>query len=289
MTQLAMGDRKLSLESDSVVVGEAVELEIRRAGYVQRAVSSTIDAAVMAVVMVGLAVFIGTMLEFSARAGNDIDDAMLSALIILALVTATIIVPATIETLTKGRSLGRWIMGLQIVRDDGGAVGFRHAFIRALLGILDFVMTSGGCAAVAGMLHPKCKRVGDMLAGTICQQVRERQLPMRELAVPPHLRRWAASADVSRLPDRSSRRILDYLDQFERLDPSSRQRMAESIGREVMPYVHPMPNTDADSFLRAVAAIRRDREFAALERRWQQQHRILPTITRLPHGFPDRG
>lgn len=289
MTQLATGERKLTLESDSVVVGEAVELDARTAGFVHRAASSCIDAAVMALTLFALLIMFATVAGALSAAGQPLDEAMAAAIMILIVVTATVIVPATIETLTRGRSLGRWIMGLRIVRDDGGATGFRHAFIRALVGVLDFVMTSGGCAAICGMLHPKAKRVGDMLAGTVCQRVREWPLPNRHVAVPAHLTQWAASADVSRLPDRVSRRILDYLEQFDRLDPASRQRMAEALGRDVLPYVHPAPKTDADSFLRAVAAIRRDREFVALGQRSAQQERLLPTITRLPHGFPDRG
>ena len=45
---------------------------------------------------------------------------------VVAVVVATVVVPTVVETLTRGRSLGRLIMGLRIVRDDGGPVGARR-------------------------------------------------------------------------------------------------------------------------------------------------------------------
>ena len=50
------------------------------------------------------------------------------------------------ETATQGRSLGRWALGSRIVRDDGGAVAFRHAFIRSFVGLFEVVLTFGGVA-----------------------------------------------------------------------------------------------------------------------------------------------
>ena len=62
---------------------------------------------------------------------------------------AILIVPMLVETATGGRSLGKLAVGARIVRDDGGAIGLRHAFIRALLGVLEIFMTFGGLAATA--------------------------------------------------------------------------------------------------------------------------------------------
>ena len=38
------------------------------------------------------------------------------------LVTVMVVLPTTVETLTRGRSLGKLAMGIRIVRDDGGPV-----------------------------------------------------------------------------------------------------------------------------------------------------------------------
>ncbi len=83
--------------------------------------------------------------------------------------------PLLVEVLTRGRSLGKLILGLRIVRDDGGAVRLRHSFVRALLWQFEVIGTGGGIAALSGLVSPQTKRLGDYMAGTIA--VSERATP----------------------------------------------------------------------------------------------------------------
>ena len=48
------------------------------------------------------------------------DDALLSTAMLLATVLALVVLPTTLETLTRGRSLGKLALGLRTVRDDAG-------------------------------------------------------------------------------------------------------------------------------------------------------------------------
>ena len=41
--------------------------------------------------------------------------------------------PALLVTLTRGRTVGKLALGLRVVRDDGGPVGFRHCLTRTLV------------------------------------------------------------------------------------------------------------------------------------------------------------
>src|SRR3546814_2286922 len=68
---------------------------------------------------------------------------MIPPLVITLLVVVTVVAPTTVETVTRGRSLGKLAVGGRIVRPDGGAIGFRHAFLRALLGVLELWFTLG--------------------------------------------------------------------------------------------------------------------------------------------------
>ena len=43
------------------------------------------------------------------------------------LVVTLIVYPVTFETLLRGRTPGKAAMGLRVVRDDGGPIGFRQA------------------------------------------------------------------------------------------------------------------------------------------------------------------
>ena len=65
------------------------------------------------------------------------------------------------------------VLGLRVVRDDGGPIGFRQALVRGLAGLvlekpgLLFPLTT-----VAGLVTMSFsaaeKRIGDMMAGTSC-------------------------------------------------------------------------------------------------------------------------
>lgn len=279
----------LDVSDEQIVVGEGVALDVRPAGFLLRAASSLIDAIAYILLTFGAILAIVWMLVNAERAGARIETALVAALMTGTLVTMLVIVPCLVETLSRGRSLGRLILRLRIVRDDGGAAGFRHALIRALVGFFELFATSGGLAIIAGLVHPRSKRLGDLLAGTYAQNEAAPRLVANVGPVPPGLERWAQLADVARLPDRVARRMRDYLVQAPKLEPASRLRVAGSVAREVKDFVHPIPDVDADTFLRAVAAVRRDREFAALELRRMRRARVDPMLERLPHGFPQRG
>src|SRR3546814_5251935 len=99
--------------------------------------------------------------------------------------------PTTVETVTRGRSLGKRAVGGRIVRADGGAIGFRHAFLRALLGVLELWFTLGSLAALVGAFTPRAQRLGDLLAGTYSERTRTRPLPAPAPGIPPALAGWA--------------------------------------------------------------------------------------------------
>ncbi|WP_198018486.1 RDD family protein, partial [Sedimentibacter sp. B4] len=65
------------------------------------------------------------------------DEAMATALVYALLVIVFLIAPITVETLSRGRSLGKLAFGLQVLRDDGGPIRLRHASVRALVGVFE--------------------------------------------------------------------------------------------------------------------------------------------------------
>lgn len=277
------------MSDEQVVVGEGVALDVRPAGFLLRATSGLIDGVVYGAFTVLAMWLLFLVIGSMVADGREPDMAIIMASMIATLVACTVLVPMLVETLTRGKSVGRLVMRLRIVRDDGGAAGFRHAFVRALVGFFELWSTSGGIAIVVGLLNSRSKRLGDLLAGTYAQNEAAPRLAPNVMPLPAGLESWAAVADVARIPDRSARRMRDYLVQASKLEPAARMRVAGSVAREVKAYVHPIPDVDADTFLRAVAAIRRDREWAALQLRSQRLDRVVPILEQLPHGFPQRG
>jgi uncharacterized RDD family membrane protein YckC len=215
--------------------------------------------------LVGLAVLlllaaVATWLGSAGLLGPEV----FAPLTIATLVLVTVVLPTTVETATRGRSLGKLAVGARIVRSDGGAIGFRQAFLRALAGVLELWFTLGGLAAIVAAFTPRAQRLGDLLAGTHSERTRARPLPPPAPGVPPALQSWAAVADVARMPDRLAARISQFVRSAPELDPSARARLAQTLAAQARPFVAPLPRVDDDLLLHGVAAVRRDREYRAL-------------------------
>jgi len=270
--------------SQELVTGEAVALDLRPTGFVLRAAGTIIDW-VLYLGSYALAAIFGLPLVITAL---NLDNSAAAAVGIGALVLVLVVAPMTVELLTHGKSLGKLAVGGRIVRDDGGAIGFRHAFIRSLTGVLEIFMTFGGLAAIVALLNGKSKRLGDFIAGTYSQYERvSREVPAVH-GVPVELLEWSRTADVGRMPDRVARRIASFLRQASRLTPATRAARSNELATEAMVWVSPVPDASDELFLAAVAAVRRDREAAALTLEAARLDSLKPALEGLPHGFPDR-
>jgi uncharacterized RDD family membrane protein YckC len=271
--------RAARFDDESLVTGEAVALDIRPASALIRAGGAALDVLLTVVIVIAVLL---------ALAGLSVDEAAFRAIIIATLVFAMVLLPTTVETASHGRSLGKLVMGLRVVRDDGGAIGFRHAFIRALVGVVEIYLTFGGLAVLVGFLNPSSKRIGDLLAGTHAQVERVPKVPSTAFGVPPELVGWASTADVARLPDPLARRVASFFSNVHHLVPESRARLAGALAAEVAPFVSPLPDAPPERFLAAVAALRRERDLTALRLEDARLASLAPVLTATPVGFPDR-
>lgn len=270
-------------DSSELLTGEAVALDVQSTSFILRAAGAMIDF----LLSVLIAAFMFWVLFLLAGQGM-IDQSATAAVSVSIVVFCCVVVPTGIETLSRGRSLGKLAVGARIVRDDGGASGFRHAFIRAMVGFFEIYMTLGGVAALTGLLSTRSKRLGDLLAGTYAQQERVPRITEPVFGMPPALSGWAELADVGRMPDRLSRRIAQFLKQAPKLTPATRARLAQDLASEASVWVSPVPRVDPEIFLYAVAAARRDREYTAHMLERERLARVQPVLTGRPHDFPDR-
>jgi len=268
---------------NQLITGEAVALDLRPASFILRAAGTIIDWLVYLGAYILAWVFV-----LPALITADVEEGLLNILAISSLVFAIVVVPVTVETLSHGKSLGKLAVGVRIVRDDGGAIGFRHAFIRAMTGVLELYLTFGGFAAIVGFLGTRSKRLGDLIAGTYSQYERVSHRDKPVFGVPFELQHWALTADVARMPDALARRIAQFLGQANGLTPFTRDRLSRELATEASVYVSPVPSTHAELFLAAVSAMRRDREAAALAIEQRGLDALQPILTGMPHQFPQR-
>jgi uncharacterized RDD family membrane protein YckC len=271
-------------DGTELMTGEAVALDLRPTGFVLRAAGAIIDF----LLSIGLLLLLQLAIN-SPLVSPLLDSASAAAVSVGATVFCLLVVPLTVELATRGRSLGRLAVGARIVRDDGGAIGFRHAFIRALMGTIEIFSTLGGIAAITALLNSKSKRIGDLLAGTYSQNERVPRIVALGWSMPTPLIHWSTTADVARMPDGLSRRIVQFLGQAARLTPPARQRLATELAGEASRFVSPVPPGEPELFLAAIILLRREREALALKLEADRLQTLDPVLTGLPHGFPERG
>ncbi len=71
-----------------------------------------------------------------------------------------------LETIFQGKSFGKMIMKIKVVKLDGTQANFGAYLLRWLLRIIDTRIFSGGVALIAILVNGKGQRIGDMAAGT---------------------------------------------------------------------------------------------------------------------------
>ena len=267
-----MSNSTVGVGVDDLVTGEAVALELPAAGIAMHALSGILD-----VVIAVAALVIGLIIVPIVTQGAD--DAIAGVATTVLLVLVFVALPTALETLTRGRSVGKFATGLRTVRDDAGPIAFRHALTRALIGFVEIWALFGVPALVSGLVSSKGKRLGDYAAGTYV--VRERvhmTLPPPPM-MPPHLADWAAGADIARLPDGLAMAVRQFLMRAPLLSPQSRVALGVQLHDEVVTYLAPQPpaGTHPELVLAAVIADRRRRDSIRLQRDAALRRRLIPT------------
>ncbi|WIB25311.1 RDD family protein [Curtobacterium sp. MCSS17_015] len=272
--------RALDETDDALVVGEAVALDVVPAGIVLRLAAALLDALCLVALLVMLLIGLARVWPVG------IDDAWGAAAQIAVIVTVFVLVPAAVETATRGKSVGRYALGTRVVRLDGGAVSFRHAFTRSLVGLLELWTTFGSLALVVALFGSRPRRLGDLLAGTVVQHERLPRSAAPSVLLPPSLTAWARVADVRALPQRLENRLGAFFRGAATVQPALREATARALAAEVAGYAHPVPPVAPEEFLAGVVALRRQRDLLAFGGRVRSLDAAAAVAGARPPGFP---
>lgn len=257
-----------SYVGDEVITGEGVAVEVPAASALIRCASGLID--LIALVIIAFLVAFATSYVGGSEALGKITA-------LLSFIGIFVALPTLVETLTRGRSLGKLACGLRTVRDDGGPITMRHALTRALVSIPEVFMLAGAPAVLAMFIHPRAKRLGDMAAGTYVISQRAKLALPYPLQMPPGLHDWAIAADIATLPSPLAVAVRQFLARAGSMTPAARQSVGQDLLAAVLTYVSPPPPAFAppEYVLAAVIADRRRRDLIRLEREQRLRATVL--------------
>lgn len=248
-----------------LVTGDAVVLGLRPAKVPTRALAVLIDLVLVwtLYVAVSLAVLTGI---------SSLDPAAVAAVQVGLFLLVPVGVPIAVETLTRGRSVGKLACGLRVLREDGGPVRFRHCLVRGALGLVEIQLSVGVIACIASLVSPRGRRLGDVFAGTLV--VRERVPAVRTpqpLGQPWPDGRFAA-LDLSRVPEPLWLAVRQYLMRADQLDAQVGAAMSQKLAADLAAWTGaPAPaGVPPPAYLAGVLAERQARE---AERAFGARHR----------------
>jgi uncharacterized RDD family membrane protein YckC len=240
--------------SAAVVTPEAVPLDLETASIGSRFLGLMIDWVIQGVLLV-LLVVVASRASVSGWAGG-------AAVFFLVFIVIWGY-PIALETLWRGRTVGKAALGLRVVTKEGGQIGFRHAAIRASFGIVDFILSSGAVAVICVLATADNQRLGDLVAGTVVLRERTglRRPSPASFAAPPGLESYAAGLDLAGLGPAEYGVVRTFLLRAPSLPPAVRAQLAAQVADTVVARVQPPPpqGIPAEVFLACVAAAYRAR------------------------------
>jgi uncharacterized RDD family membrane protein YckC len=156
-----------------VATPEGIELTLRLAGPVPRALAWSIDLAIR------VAVVFAVSLAASAfgKAGVGV--------ILLAWFFVEWLAPAWFEAAWNGQTPGKRAMGIAVLNDDGTPLRWPAALTRNLLRAADFLPLLYGVGLVAMLSNRDFKRLGDLAAGTVVVYLSEKIKTERRIPEAP--------------------------------------------------------------------------------------------------------
>jgi uncharacterized membrane protein SpoIIM required for sporulation/uncharacterized RDD family membrane protein YckC len=226
---------------------EHVTLDLEIAGVGSRALAALIDVLILVGSALGILLVLGIVAGFGVTIGS-LGNAVL-LLIGFAVWNGYFIL---FEGLRQGQTPGKRFVGIRVVGDTGNAVGMGAAVARNLLRIADFLPPPYLIGALLVALHPRGKRLGDIVAGTVVARDRPAEAAARAAArAPSPAQPWAPSGlvQIPELTDGEFHVLAEFARRQGQLTPPARARLAAALAARMANHPPPPGVTQLDHLL----------------------------------------
>jgi uncharacterized RDD family membrane protein YckC len=139
----------------SIETPEGIELALRVAGPIVRAIAWSIDLGIRIIIYIILAILFGQLGEFG------------KGLLLLSIFFLEWFYPVFFEIYKQGASPGKSTMRIKVLHESGTPVDWSASMIRNLLRAVDFLPFLYGFGLISMIMNKDFKRLGDLAAGTV--------------------------------------------------------------------------------------------------------------------------
>jgi uncharacterized RDD family membrane protein YckC len=153
-----------------IETAQHVNLNYKPAGIFERILAYFIDFIVLGIYWVVLGM-IGSLSDSSGSPASSNDNMWLVYVIII---LPVMLYHLAMEILWNGYTVGKWLLGIRVVKLDGTRPSVSNYLIRWLIRLFEITMTSGVVAFFTLLLNGKGQRLGDIAAKTCVIKVGKR-------------------------------------------------------------------------------------------------------------------
>ena len=197
---------------------EHVSLEYELAGIGSRALAAVADTLLIAVLLVTVAFLTG-----DAFAGLGVFGAIAGTVLGFLLFWGYF---TLFEAFRAGQTPGKRWLGIRVVSDTGHALSFGAAAVRNLVRAADLFPPPYLLGGILVAVHPRAKRLGDIVAGTVV--IRDRPVESFAESEPPE-RDGARLIGAPELRDEEFRVLAGYIERGPSLVPAARAQFAARL------------------------------------------------------------
>jgi uncharacterized RDD family membrane protein YckC len=240
----------------AIATPEGVELEVELGGLGSRFLAQMIDWVLKALVLGALAIVLYAI-------GGGVATAVFLVLVFLIWFGYDVL----FEVLAGGRTPGKRLCGLRVVRAGGQPIGFVASSVRNLLRLVDGPLTLYMGGIVSVVVSKRNQRLGDMAADTLV--VREPPAPQdspvwerQSASAPPAP--WTAGGatngsgdpwDVSAISQEELAAVRQFLERRWTLEDQARRHLAWQLAEGLRPKVAGAPpELQGENLLERLAA-----------------------------------
>jgi uncharacterized RDD family membrane protein YckC len=236
------------MQAVTIETTQNVHIRLNLASLGQRVGAFVIDILITYITLTATLAFIAQLSGFGGEGTIWIAGGLFLLLISYHLV---------MEFLFEGQSVGKMMVGIRVIREDGRSGSFFNYFMRWILRPVDIAATFGVVAIVSVAVTGKQQRLGDILAGTVVVRTRSNAAKIGEQE-----RAEMISSDyvitypqVSVLTDEEIRKIRRLFNEIEQGDHdyyTSSKLMIQLKSAVVKKMGIPAPDEEARLFLKRV-------------------------------------
>jgi uncharacterized RDD family membrane protein YckC len=210
---------------------EGLVIEMTLAGLGSRFAAAIIDAAIQLAVVV--AVLVG-----AALIGGTVAFAVATVLLFVWFFGYDVL----FETRASGRTIGKRLSGIRVVKVDGRPVDFRSSAIRNLLRLIDALPGMYLVGAITVFASKRNQRIGDLAAGTVVMREVKGSAATTTFRAEQYYDEELDTWDVSRVTASDVAAVRQFLERRDGLERGARERLARDLARRLFPAVVGPPN-----------------------------------------------